>query len=82
MLNYNSFMALSSYQPGTKHCSFKMGGGGFTKHLCKNGQCLKLNSLTNLHSCNNVILSEADIIAITIILYHIMVQLQILITKT
>lgn len=27
MLNYNSSMALSSYQPGTKHCSFKMGGG-------------------------------------------------------
>lgn len=76
-------LSLSSYQPGTKHCSFKMGGGGeFTKHLCKNGQCLKLNSLTNLHSCNNVILSEADIIAITIILHHIMVQLQILITKT
>ena len=75
-------LSLSSYQPGTKHCLCKMGGEGFTKHLCKNGQCLKLNSLTNLHSCNNVILSEADIIAITIILHHIMVQLQILITKT
>ena len=31
MFNYNSFMALSSYQPSTKHCSFKMGGGGIYK---------------------------------------------------